>query len=52
MADVIKIMLVEDALHYAEFYHVDVIILDLELHEGDGISFLEELKNSRQVLLV
>lgn len=74
MADLIKLMLVEDdieirnsykqalknnpkmmlcyetdseldALYYVKSYGVDVIILDLELREGDGISFLEELKN-------
>lgn len=34
----------QEALWYMRAYPVDVIILDLELREGDGISFLDELK--------
>ncbi|MDD6038620.1 MAG: sporulation initiation factor Spo0A C-terminal domain-containing protein [bacterium] len=37
-----------DALCHLESHEMDVIILDLELREGDGISFLEELKLARQ----
>lgn len=33
-----------DAICYLGSHEVDVIILDLELREGDGISFLDELK--------
>lgn len=35
----------QEALCYMKSHHADVIILDLELREGDGISFLDELKN-------
>ncbi len=34
----------QEALGYVKSHNADVIILDLELREGDGISFLEELK--------
>lgn len=34
----------QEALCYLKSHGTDVIILDLELREGDGISFLDELK--------
>ena len=38
----------QDALCYMKAHDADVIILDLELREGDGISFLEELRNEER----
>ena len=38
----------QDALGYLKSHEIDVIILDLELREGDGISFLDDLKLNHQ----